>query len=726
MRRATASEIARCLRLSPAVLAAIVVGVTPPAAQAADSATPKAFSINRTATPPVIDGILDEAAWLESAVVDDFHQHTPRYRDAPTERTVVRVLYDSDYLYIGAELFDSEPDRIIASQLIQGRAISSDDRLLVALDTFNSRRNDYLFEVNANGVRREALREANSRLIEDWEAIWYAESRITDHGWSVEIAIPFKSLAFASGANVWGINFGRWITRKQEFLLWSSNERLWWAAESGLGYGIGAVSEGIGLDIVTSLSVLRRRDLAGGSSETSFDPSLDVLYRITSSLSARATINTDFSATEADERQIALDRFSLFFPEKRDFFLQDAGIFEFGNISTNGRPFFSRRLGLSSSGHPIDLQLGGKLTGRIGRLNVGVLGVRQEAQANIDASDLFVARVSANVLSESQLGMIMTRGDPASNDSNSLWGTDFIYRTSRGPFGLVTSGHVWFQSTQSSGADGDDNAFGIGFDFPHDRFQLKVSATEIQQNYRPALGFANRTGIRQYDATARNRIRPDRGMLRELDSMVEAMVVTDVDNSLQSRLVRFTPLSLRSTGNDVLSFDWEHAKERLLAPFTLFGRLDVPAGDFTFDRLRVELSSGVQRPVSLSVSLQDGGFFNGERFERSVEAQWRSSRHLFLGLGLTENVVQLPGGEFTARVGSLRGDVAFNAKWSLSCVLQYDNVTDAAAFDGRLRFDASNGKEFLIAMKHGFDTETRKPSSTMNEVVVKVTYTFRY
>src|SRR5690606_37872102 len=192
----------------------------------------------------------------------------------------------------------------------------------------------------------------------------------------------------------------------------------------------------------------------------------------------------------------------------------------------------------------------------------------------------------------------------------------------------------------------------------------------------------------------------DRGMLRELDSMVEAMVVTDVDNSLQSRLVRFTPLSLRSTGNDVLPFDWEHAKERLLAPFTLFGRLDVPAGDFTFDRLRVGLSSGVQRPVSLSVSLQDGGFFNGERFERSVEAQWRSSRHLFLGLGLTENVVQLPGGEFTARVGSLRGDVAFNAKWSLSCVLQYDNVTDAAAFDGRLRFDASNGKEFLIAMKH--------------------------
>ena len=219
-------------------------------------------------------------------------------------------------------------------------------------------------------------------------------------------------------------------------------------------------------------------------------------YKITPSLNAALTINTDFSATEVDEQQVALDRFSLFFPEKRDFFLQDAGIFEFGGLAANGRPFFSRRIGLSVGGQPVGIDVGGKLTGHSGNLSLGVLGVRQEAFEDITAKNLFVGRASINVLDESLLGMIVTSGDPTSNESNTLVGTDLIYRNSDGPFGQLVLVNAWFQQTDSPGTNDENQAFGAVFQVPNDRLSVRVGALEIQENFKPALGFVNRPGIR--------------------------------------------------------------------------------------------------------------------------------------------------------------------------------------------------------------------------------------
>jgi hypothetical protein len=298
----------------------------------------KKIIITRTDTPPTIDGRLDDAVWLQATVVNDLHQNTPQYRENPTEDIAVRFLYDDDYLYVAADLLDREPGKIVATQLIQGQSIGSDDRFFVAIDSFNSKRNDYLFQVNANGVRDDVLRETNSRYLADWETIWRAESAINDHGWATEIAIPFKSISFDPNSDTWGVNFGRWIIRKQEFDLWTSNERLWWAGDSGEMSGIRDINQGLGLDVVPTINLIQRQDYVVNTDDFSTEPSLDVLYKITPSLNATFTINTDFSSAEVDQRQIALDRFSLFFPEKRDFFLQDAGIFEFGNLDANGRP----------------------------------------------------------------------------------------------------------------------------------------------------------------------------------------------------------------------------------------------------------------------------------------------------------------------------------------------------------------------------------------------------
>ena len=687
----------------------------------------KSFRISRTDNPPVIDGRLDDAVWANAALVDDFHQTSPTDGAVPTEATIVRVTYDDEFLYIAAELKDSDPSGIRATQMIQGKLFFSDDRFWVMLDSFNSKRNDYFFQVNANGIRRDALRENNSRFIDEWAAIWYAESAIHEDGWATEIAIPFKSISFAPDADTWGINFGRGIIRKQEFAMWSSQDRQDWPAYGGEVTGITEIEQGLGLDVVPSVSLNRSRDLVLGDNSSNFEPSLDVRYRITPSLAATFTINTDFSTAEIDDQQVALDRFSLFFPEKRDFFLQDAGIFEFGNIDTNGRPFFSRRIGLSADGDPIGIVAGAKLTGRIKNFNLGALAIRQEEFADISAKDLFVARGSMNVLDESAVGFIMTNGDPTSNELNSVLGVDFLYRNSDGPFGQILTGNFWAQQSDSSDLSGDDQAFGARLELPNDRISAYLAAEEIQENFNPALGFVNRAGIRRYLAGFRYRTRPETGMWRAKNYRIDFAQVTDMRGSVLSQKTRLRPVGLYSHQGDFWFIDVERNREVVTEAFDLFDRLNIPVGDYEFDRIRAEVSTGMQRAVSVVLSAQGGGFFGGDRLQKFVEVQWRQSAYFSMAAIFEENVVDLPSGSFTAHLASLRTDVAFNSRWSWSNLVQYDNTAERIGVNSRLRYIPEAGKEMILVLNHGADVDIdNRPHSTHNELNLKISYTFRY
>lgn len=692
-----------------------------------ENGTRKTFAISRTEVAPIIDGRLDDAIWRSAVAIDDFHQTSPTDGASPTESTTVWVTYDDEYLYIAADLRDSNPQAIQAKQMIQGKLFSSDDRFFVTIDSFNTKRNDYFFQVNANGMRREALRENNARFIEEWSAIWLAESEVHEDGWATEIAIPFKSISFAPDSDTWGINFGRVIARIQESDLWSSHDRHIWPAYGGEVSGINEIEQGLGLDIVPSISLSEERDLVLGENKSGFEPSLDVRYRITPSLSATFTLNTDFSTAEVDAQQIALDRFSLFFPEKRDFFLQDAGIFEFGNIDTNGRPFFSRRIGLSADGEPVGIDGGAKLTGRIGDFSIGALAIRQEAYDDIDASDLFVARGSYNVLDESAIGFIMTHGDPTSNETNSVAGLDFLYRNSNGPFGEILTGKFWAQQSRSSDLDGDDSAVGMEIEIPSDVLSAYVSGQIIEENFRPALGFVNRPGIRRYDAGLRYRTRPETGRWRAINHRIDFTHVGDMEGTTLSQRTAIRPVTLYSHRDDFLFVEWERNTENVLQDFELFGQLNVPAGLYEFDRYRAEIATGAQRPVSVVLSIQDGGFFGGDRLEKFVEFQWRQSAHFFLGLMFEENIVELPSGDFTAHLASLRSDIAFNSRWSWSNLLQYDNTSEAVGINSRVRYMPEAGKEMVFVFNHGASVDDLNHlTSTQDEMILKLSYTFRY
>jgi Carbohydrate family 9 binding domain-like/Domain of unknown function (DUF5916) len=697
------------------------------AAMPADATTEnKAFSIVRTLQAPVIDGDLTDSVWQDAAVIDDFHQIDPEDGAPATEATIVRMLYDDDYLYIGVDLRDSQPDAIRASQLIQGKQFFSDDRFHFMLDSFNNQRNDYFFQVNPNGIRRDALRENNSRFIEEWSTIWIVETQRHEHGWSFEAAIPFKSISFDPTSDTWGVNFGRVIPRNQEVQLWSSHERQDWPAYSGKVSGISDIRQGLGLDIVPSLVATSRNNFAGSGSDE-IEPSLDISYRLTPSLNAALTLNTDFSTTEVDDQQVALDRFSIFFPEKRGFFLQDAGIFEFGNIDANGRPFFSRRIGLSGDGEIIDLSAGGKLTGRIGNYNVGMLAIRQEANGDIDASDLLVARASANVLDQSSLGFIATHGDPASNDSNTVIGADFLYQDPDGLFGNILRGHAWLQQSSSEGLSGDDHAFGALLETPTDKVHARLSFLEIGENFNPALGFVNRAGIREYSGVFRWRWRPEDSRWRAINHRTEATLVTDMSGRTLSRTISIRPVTLFAHSTDWYMVEFKRRTENVTNDFSLFGRLNVPAGNYNFNRYRAEFVSGAQRPVNVVLSVQDGDFFGGTRLEKFAELQWRQSEHFGMGLKLEEQDVDLPSGGFRLHLASLRTNVAFNSRWSWSNLLQYENSGDTLGLNSRVRYVPQAGREMLLVLNHGFDVDaSNRLDSTVSELNLKLSWTFRY
>jgi hypothetical protein len=703
----------------------------------------KSVRVVRAATPPVIDGVLDEAVWQTAAIVDDLHEIEPVEYDEPSERTVIYILYDDDSLYIGARMFDSNPDQITARIMRQGEQVFGDDFINVNIDPFYDRRSGYRFLTNPNGVRQEGIFQNVTENQWEWQGIWYVSSSIDEQGWVAEMQIPMKSISFDPNGDTWGINFRRGIARRDERIGWVSRNRNTDPSTSGIAVGFEGLRQGMGLDIVPSVAVTESKSFATNPGQTSFsttgtEPSLDVFYKITPSLTSALTINTDFSATEVDDRQVNLTRFGLFFPEKRDFFLQDADIFEFGALEENGRPFFSRSIGLSAGGSPVDLDIGGKVTGRVGRFNIGALAVRQDqstgtvnGQPAVFAPDnAIVARVSANILEESAVGFIVTEGDPRSNDDNSLEGVDFVFRNTRLPGGRTIAAHAWAQQSDTQGLSGEDRAYGVRIDSPNEEgWRGNLGFTHIEQNFNPGLGFVNNAGVEAIDFGTEHVWRRSGGFLRSILTGVNFEKSDYIaDGGLQQKRRTLRLLELETQLGDELQIRRHFKDERLIDPFEIADNVVIPVGKYSFREISVDLETADNRKVWGNWNYRIGRFFGGDRVQSGIGVAWRPSRRFFASLGYETNDIHLPQGNFITRLAQYRTEVVFSPRLSWVTLIQYDNVSEIVGLNSRIHWFPEPGREAFLVINHNVQDLDRDNNfeSIGSDTSIKYSHTFRF
>ncbi len=715
-----------------------------PAATAQPTPAPSArkrVEIVRTEQAPVIDGVLDEEFWRTATVIKDVEQYQPADHVEPSEKSEFYIAYSERYFYVGARLYDRDPSGISARQLIQNGTMQFDDAIEFIIDSFNNGRTGYHFQINPNGIRQDGLFENPSTLNRDWSGIWQAEARMDAQGWTAEAAIPFNTLNFDPTTEDWGFTIARTIARRQEEIAWSSFNRNLNPTTTGVISGIHDIRQGVGLDIVPSIAAATTRDYVRGSKGNRFDPSLNVFYKVTPNLTGVLTLNTDFSATEVDNRQVNLSRFSLFFPEKRDFFLQDVDIFTFGGRGgggnnfggrQNGIPFYSRRIGLSRTGQPVDINAGVKLSGRVGEWNVGALAVKQGESGALDSQNLFVGRAALNVLSESSVGVIFTSGDPLSSNGNTLGGVDFRYQNTRFSQRYTLSGNAFYQQTDTDGLTGDDKAYGV-------RAELDTQGTGVGgavgyeyfgDDYRPALGFANRLGVESFTIDGNGRyFLQKHPFIRVLNSFANYEYTRSLaTGELQSESFFWAPLNINSHRGDQVGLNINRDREGLDAPFQISPGVVLPAGEYTFLSAGMQFRVSNQRLFAPSIRLNQGEFYNGDRSRVQVGADWRPNQHLYMNFNYDYQDIQLPAGDFKVRLVSANVLYAFNSKWSWINLIQYDNASSSVGVNSRLRWNPVAGEDFFLVLNTGFDSEGvfSRISREQAEIAIKYTKTFRY
>jgi len=721
-------------------LPAVALGLSSMSTLAQTLGERKVTEIVRTTTPPNLDGTLDDAAWVGATMIEDLHQFDPVDHGVPSEESTFYITYDDDNLYVGARLLDSDADQIAARQLIQGQSVNVDDRIEIVIDPFNNMRAGYKFELNPNGVRRDGIYDGPERVNSDWDGIWDAEATVDEYGWTAEIAIPFKSLNFDPNNTDWGFSVGRSIPRKKERIAWTSYNRALNPSSTGILSGLSDIQQGKGLDIIPSISSSSSRNFVTSVDDTQTDPSLDMFYNFTPNLTGVLTFNTDFSATEVDDRQVNLSRFSNFFPEKRDFFLQDVDIFSFGprggfGRGRNGMPFFSRRIGLSDRGQPVDLDVGAKLSGRAGPFNVGVLGVKQDGYQGrnefVNDSELFVARVAANVLAQSSVGMIVTDGNPRSNLDNSVAGLDFRYRNSNLPSGREIEGAVWYQESDTEGLTARQSTYGFDFDSSaSEGFYGNIGYEVLEENFNPALGFVNRSNFERRRVSGGYRYRP-RGhpWLRTNQIFVSLQEYHHAQTgALETKSLFLRPFRVQNHRGDRYSIQFQDNREVLTEPFEISDGNVIAPGDYSFSGYSLEFDAAGERMVAPKISVGQGDFYNGTKSEAEIGVDWRPNSRWFVGASYEYNDIELPTGDFVTRLIQLRANLAFNVRWSWVNLVQYDNVSDTVGINSRLRWNPRAGENLYIVWNQESDSPTAFAhlESRLSTLSVKYSRTFRF
>ena len=678
-----------------------------------------------------LDGKLDESFWSNITGIEDFLMQEPIEGGEPSEKTVIKVAYDEKFLYIGAVLYDSNPEGIKSFKMRKDSPLNTDDRFMLILDTYLDGRNAYFFEINPKGLMGDGLLTIGQGLSlnKNWDGIWRPWTHIGDFGWSTEIRIPFHTLNFDPKTSTWGINFQRTVRRKNEEILWSGHKRnqgLFRPQNAGILTGLKGISQGLGLEIVgygkTEASKVQNETGNGYNNNAGVDGGVDINYNLTPGLKASMTINTDFAETEVDDRQINLTRFPIRFPEKRDFFLEGANIYQFAPRS-GVYPYFSRKIGLQS-GNPVPILFGGRIIGKIGKVEVAAQQVKTRETSSLNSEDFSVIRLKQNFWKESSVGVLYTRRhtskgneiNPPLPDRNTL-GVDLTLNTST----FLKNQNLQFQAfaifhnpntlNEINNSIWDRSARGIRINFPNDPWSGSLSYREFGNWYDPAVGFSRRNSFRRVEPRIRfSPLLEKSSVIRELQWEISFENLMSLDWKRLTQNIRLTPLSIRFESGDEISYQIIKNFESLENDFNILGdnSIIIPTGDYSNWKHQIEFETANHRKIVYEIELNAEGFWSGNRTEYENTLTLRPFSGMNLSLGYIHSNVKLNEGNFKTNLIRFLGDFDLSPFISFSSNIQYDDISKRIGMNNRFKYTITPGSDIYFVYNHNWVDDSGK------------------
>ena len=658
---------------------------------------------------PRIDGVLDDQVWQSASVIDQFIQQEPKEGAPATERTEVRVLYDARHLFIGVHAYDSQPSGIVATEMRRDAdRILDEDSFQVVVDTFNDSRNGYMFVTSPLGAKLEQQiseegegnnRGTNSNVNRNWDGVWDAAARITEDGWAAEIEIPTATLRFKDGEEqMWGINFMRNIRRNNEQVFWAPIPKAYGLTRVSLAgtlTGLRSLSQGLDLKLKPFLVTgVRRRQPTSLSSTTSFlhDYGVDARYGVTSGLNLDLTYNTDFAQAEVDQQQVNLTRFGLFFPEKRDFFLENAGMFNMGTTVDEADLFFSRRIGLSDSGQPIPIMGGARLTGKAGKNNIALLDIQTDRVFDKPGDNFLVGRYSRDVLTRSRVGALLINKDSVNGSShfNRTFGADANLALGRG-----VQINSFVAKTSTPGVTNGDMALFGRVAYRTQAWNLYAQYLDLQDNFNPEVGFVPRRGIRTTTAFFNPTPRPGKAHIRLMQPMIAVTYTTDQNNRLVTRRVHHM-LGINLDDGSFINIILNRWLDVLDAPFRIQKSVTIPVGTYRFNELSLTYNTNPARRLYEQFTYSPQQFYGGDRRDVSATVGFRASSQVATELQYQRNDVNLPNGKFLVNLGVLRVDYALSPRMTIRSLTQYNSFTHEVSNSVRFNFIYRPGSDLYV------------------------------
>lgn len=684
-------------------------------------------------SPIDLDGELTEDSWEEATKIKNFRQREPEVGEPATEKTHVAVLYTDKHLYIGAWCYDSNPDELRVRELKRDFDNSADDDFQVILDTYNDDRNGFRFITNPNAARSDAqVFDNGSTVNKNWDGVWDAASSQTSEGWFVEIRIPFSTLKFRTNVEkqIWGINFERNIRRKREKVLWQG-----WSRDASLEQ-VSRAGNLTGLEKATAKNFVEIKPYAigGGQFEPDDNDAIynaggDINYLITPTLSAKVTINTDFAQVEADQQRINLTRFPLFFPEKREFFLEGQDYFNMGFGGNRVTPFYSRRIGLDEEGEKVPIIAGTRLLGKVNNATLGAMSIQTAKKDTQPTTNYTVASWRQDVLQQSSVGF-MTVNKIRDGRWHTTTGLNFNYSTSElfGDKFLNVGGALVQTYNSDEGYEPQANAFRLFLNYPNDFLSVYTSAQRSPREFQPEVGLMRRRNFREVFGLVNIKPRPEKFLtwIRQFTFTPGQVTYTYFDDTkdLQTFSYQMTPLSFNTQSGESFSFSLERKAEGVKQPFALTDEVEIQAGEYWMTRYIGNFSTFGSRVFSGSIQLEGGDFFNGRDIGGSLSLKWRTSKYLSINLSYERNWVELPQSAFQTDLITTRLEYAATPDLFGSVYGQWNNQGERFNLNYRLQWIPKPGTNVYLIFNQLLDTSTNNWSPIRTGIMGKVIWRF--